>query len=146
MRWIRKKKKRKLIKIQSKEEERKNRLDFETRSMRLSTKVNLWSRTIALPSLWKAKSTQSLVPLLDASWMSIAWTLGKESGGNWGGEGKGGVADRQLITVSKLQSRLMAKLITNGAAFRARSHASVLPADWRDAVSCPLLPARSSRW
>lgn len=60
-----------------------------------------------------------------------------------GGERR--VADRQLITVSKLQSRLMAKLITNGAAFRARSHASVLPADWRDAVSCPLLPARSSR-
>ena len=45
------------------------------------------------------------------------------------GEGeRRGCAGRQLITVSKLQSRLMAKLITNGAAFRARSHASVC---WR---------------
>lgn len=92
-------------------------------------KVNLRSRKIAWThcSLSLLKSEIPGSWLLDASWMSIVWT--KESEGNWREEGeRRGCAGRQLITVSKLQSRLMAKLITNGAAFRARSHASVC---WR---------------
>lgn len=110
--------------------EKKKEIEIKIKILQRS---KLRPKTIAR-SLRKAKSTFRCR-------MSFAWITRRRKRGE--SKRGGGKADRQLITVGKLQSRLMAKLITDGAAFRARSHASVQPADWRDAVSCPLLPARS---